>query len=563
VCPTRVQAVQLSEDQGALAPSSEPRRAKACVSWAPADSWVACSSPAPRAQAPQGSAGEEEDTHRGTTTLRCAEEDECLSPRRAAPAAARELLQPPPVACVRRQRSAGPCKARLGGAPSAQTASCYSPPPCDNCGATESPQWRKGPPGKPRLCNACGARYLRTRTLEGSASAAQNQDAPHRIAARRVSVSSRRTDADGDAPPASPPAAPRPTGAAAASAPPVFSPGGAADVLLMLLAASGCDDERERAPAAVTTVPAEPSRRRSAAAASLQLDMTLGAPSAKRRTCEAEADEEGCGAATPAPPSSRGRVARPTRPWSTSISEDDAPPPPQQQQQAARPKAHRPWSLAEVYALVGGVEHFGRGQWADVKQLAAGDVATTLASRSSVDLKDKWRNLARVAALGGDGEAPLRRREAADALPAELLARVRSLCAPAPAAAPQAPKAAAATSPPREELTVTAPGALARRSKHHCPWTADESAALVEGVARAEGCRWTVIKALPLPQLAARTAMDLKDKWRNLLALAQLPSSSRRKQDVDGTLLARVLELEESYGVARRQGRRGGRGCTV
>lgn len=37
--------------------------------------------------------------------------------------------------------------------------------PCCHCGATESPQWRKGPMCKPVLCNACGTRFLRTRSL--------------------------------------------------------------------------------------------------------------------------------------------------------------------------------------------------------------------------------------------------------------------------------------------------------------------------------------------------------------------------------------------------------------
>eukprot|EP00775_Hariotina_reticulata_P000468 gene468-735_t len=37
--------------------------------------------------------------------------------------------------------------------------------PCCHCGATSSPQWRKGPKGKPVLCNACGIRFLRNRTL--------------------------------------------------------------------------------------------------------------------------------------------------------------------------------------------------------------------------------------------------------------------------------------------------------------------------------------------------------------------------------------------------------------
>ncbi|KAK9842008.1 hypothetical protein WJX81_003992 [Elliptochloris bilobata] len=39
--------------------------------------------------------------------------------------------------------------------------------PCDHCGRTDSPAWRRGPPGKPHLCNACGVRYLGKGHLNG------------------------------------------------------------------------------------------------------------------------------------------------------------------------------------------------------------------------------------------------------------------------------------------------------------------------------------------------------------------------------------------------------------
>lgn len=39
--------------------------------------------------------------------------------------------------------------------------------PCNHCGRTVTPCWRKGPPEKPILCNACGARYLVKHTLDG------------------------------------------------------------------------------------------------------------------------------------------------------------------------------------------------------------------------------------------------------------------------------------------------------------------------------------------------------------------------------------------------------------
>ncbi|KAL4853479.1 GATA transcription factor 27 [Chlorella vulgaris] len=41
-------------------------------------------------------------------------------------------------------------------------------PICSHCGATESPQWRRGPPNKAILCNACGTRYRRTNQLGSS-----------------------------------------------------------------------------------------------------------------------------------------------------------------------------------------------------------------------------------------------------------------------------------------------------------------------------------------------------------------------------------------------------------
>lgn len=44
-----------------------------------------------------------------------------------------------------------------------------------------------------------------------------------------------------------------------------------------------------------------------------------------------------------------------------------------------------------------GVERCGGGKWADIKKLGF----PVIAQRSAVDLKDKWRNLMRVALLPG------------------------------------------------------------------------------------------------------------------------------------------------------------------
>ena len=98
------------------------------------------------------------------------------------------------------------------------------------------------------------------------------------------------------------------------------------------------------------------------------------------------------------------------------------------------------------------------------------------------------------------------------------------------------------------------------RQKVHRPWTPPEVEALVEGVAH-YGCgQWADIKSLQAngvaAALASRSRVDLKDKWRNLLQLASLPSQSRRKAETPPELLQRVLRLEAEFGVARRKGRK-------
>ena len=225
-----------------------------------------------------------------------------------------------------------------------------------------------------------------------------------------------------------------------------------------------------------------------------------------------------------------------------------------------RQKVHRPWTPPEVEALVEGVAHYGRGQWADIKSLQANGVAAALATRSAVDLKDKWRNLLRIAML----PVLYKRREATE-VPAATLARVRELAAQkaaTPGGARAGEQEVAGSSPAGDSSSPAAAVPKgARRSKHHSPWTLTESEALVDGVARCAGCRWTVIKKLGLESLERRTAMDLKDKWRNLLQLASLPTQSRRKAETPPELLQKVLRLEAEFGVARRKGRKAADGA--
>lgn len=62
-------------------------------------------------------------------------------------------------------------------------------------------------------------------------------------------------------------------------------------------------------------------------------------------------------------------------------------------------KKHNPWSVDETVALINGVNQVGIGKWADIKRLDDPEISDILVNRSAVDLKDKWRNLTRVAKL--------------------------------------------------------------------------------------------------------------------------------------------------------------------
>ncbi|XP_059317712.1 telomere repeat-binding protein 4 [Lycium ferocissimum] len=76
-------------------------------------------------------------------------------------------------------------------------------------------------------------------------------------------------------------------------------------------------------------------------------------------------------------------------------------------------RIRRPFSVAEVEALVEAVEHLGTGRWRDVKMRAF----DTADHRTYVDLKDKWKTLVHTASI-----APQQRR--GEQVPQELLDRV-------------------------------------------------------------------------------------------------------------------------------------------
>nr|2AJE_A Chain A, telomere repeat-binding protein [Arabidopsis thaliana] len=76
-------------------------------------------------------------------------------------------------------------------------------------------------------------------------------------------------------------------------------------------------------------------------------------------------------------------------------------------------RIRRPFSVAEVEALVQAVEKLGTGRWRDVKLCAFEDAD----HRTYVDLKDKWKTLVHTAKI-----SPQQRR--GEPVPQELLNRV-------------------------------------------------------------------------------------------------------------------------------------------
>ncbi|KAF5204201.1 Telomere repeat-binding protein [Thalictrum thalictroides] len=90
-----------------------------------------------------------------------------------------------------------------------------------------------------------------------------------------------------------------------------------------------------------------------------------------------------------------------------------------------RRKLHKMWTLSEVMLLVDGVSQYGVGRWTEIKRL----LFSASAHRSSVDLKDKWRNLLR-ASNGqslGKRKVAYRQKQAKHSIPRSVLQRVSEL----------------------------------------------------------------------------------------------------------------------------------------
>ncbi|XP_040383937.1 uncharacterized protein LOC102701027 [Oryza brachyantha] len=80
------------------------------------------------------------------------------------------------------------------------------------------------------------------------------------------------------------------------------------------------------------------------------------------------------------------------------------------------------------------------------------------------------------------------------------------------------------------------------RGKRHCQrknnahWTLNEVAKLVKGISKYGVSRWTKLKRDYFPE-SLRTAVHLKDKWRNLLKACGINITSRKKGKTQKTML--------------------------
>ncbi|OEL32341.1 hypothetical protein BAE44_0006643 [Dichanthelium oligosanthes] len=90
-------------------------------------------------------------------------------------------------------------------------------------------------------------------------------------------------------------------------------------------------------------------------------------------------------------------------------------------------KHHRAWTLSEVMKLVDGVAQYGAGKWSEIRKLSF----SSYSYRTSVDLKDKWRNLIRATQTQlpaqKDGFCPRKTNPSIIPIPPSILLRVKEL----------------------------------------------------------------------------------------------------------------------------------------
>ncbi|KAI5322370.1 hypothetical protein L3X38_031442 [Prunus dulcis] len=106
-----------------------------------------------------------------------------------------------------------------------------------------------------------------------------------------------------------------------------------------------------------------------------------------------------------------------------------------------------------------------------------------------------------------------------------------------------------------------------KQIKHYTSWTSSEVMKLIEGVSQCGVGRWSAMKRLLFSSCSHRTAVDIKDKWRNLLkaSCTQLQKERKIKRDISKqasdhvpeSVLQRVRELAVIYPYPRRKSQQG------
>ncbi|KAJ0970332.1 hypothetical protein J5N97_023209 [Dioscorea zingiberensis] len=86
-------------------------------------------------------------------------------------------------------------------------------------------------------------------------------------------------------------------------------------------------------------------------------------------------------------------------------------------------KNHRQWTLDEITQLIDGVSQYGVGKWTYIKRFSF----STSSYRTSVDLKDKWRNLLRASGVQMKGSKVKPQKNRNVPIPESVLRRVKEL----------------------------------------------------------------------------------------------------------------------------------------
>ncbi|PIA37291.1 hypothetical protein AQUCO_03000113v1 [Aquilegia coerulea] len=118
-----------------------------------------------------------------------------------------------------------------------------------------------------------------------------------------------------------------------------------------------------------------------------------------------------------------------------------------------RRKLHKMWTLSEVMLLVDGVSQYGVGRWTEIKRM----LFSASAHRTSVDLKDKWRNLLR-ASNGrslGKRKVTYRQKQTKHSIPQSVLRRVSELAIIYPYPRQRKSKIACSVSTPMNSTCVS------------------------------------------------------------------------------------------------------------